>query len=190
VPTRENLHDFFNALAWLTFPRTKARLNTLQAEAIAAEGIGARRGPLRDAATLVDENGLLLVTQRGDLVDALAAHDWQVLFVACRDAWDDAIRPIVFGHALMEKLTAPYRGATAHALWVRLAADASPGAIDAAVAGALDSGLEPGRLLPLPVLGIPGWADNDRAAFYDDVSVFRPARAARVQDARSPGSRR
>jgi Protein of unknown function (DUF3025) len=190
VPTRDNLHDFFNALAWLTFPRTKARLNTLQAEAIAAEGIGARRGPLRDAATLVDENGLLLVTQRGDLVDALAAHDWQVLFVACRDAWDDAIRPIVFGHALMEKLTAPYRGATAHALWVRLAADASPGAIDAAVAGALDSGLEPGRLLPLPVLGIPGWADNDRAAFYDDVSVFRPARAARVQDARSPGSRR
>jgi hypothetical protein len=27
VPTRENLHDFFNALCWMRFPRTKKRLN-------------------------------------------------------------------------------------------------------------------------------------------------------------------
>ena len=27
VPTRENLHDFFNGLVWLQFPHTKRRLN-------------------------------------------------------------------------------------------------------------------------------------------------------------------
>ena len=30
-PTRDNLHDLFNGLSWLAFPRTKARLNALQA---------------------------------------------------------------------------------------------------------------------------------------------------------------
>src|SRR4051794_16460024 len=27
VPTRDNLHDFFNALVWLTFPGIKQQLN-------------------------------------------------------------------------------------------------------------------------------------------------------------------
>ncbi len=189
VPTRDNLHDFFNALVWLTFPRTKAGLNALQAAAIARDGVGARRGALRDAATLIDENAVLLVTRRDELVAALAAHDWRRLFVVHRAAWDSEVRAIVFGHALMEKLTAPYRGVTAHALHVRLDPEAPLEAIDAAVAAALDDGLAPGRLRPLPVLGIPGWADNDDAAYYEDASVFRPARAARAAEVGVQGSR-
>ena len=35
VPTRNNLHDFFNALVWLSFPRIKKQLNALQAANIA-----------------------------------------------------------------------------------------------------------------------------------------------------------
>ena len=31
VPTRDNLHDFFNALVWLTYPKIKVRLNAMQA---------------------------------------------------------------------------------------------------------------------------------------------------------------
>jgi len=31
VPTRENLHDFFNGLVWQTFPLIKRELNALQA---------------------------------------------------------------------------------------------------------------------------------------------------------------
>ena len=60
VPTRDNLHDFFNGLVWLRFPRAKRRLNELQAAEIARAGIGAARGPLRDALTLFDENGAVL----------------------------------------------------------------------------------------------------------------------------------
>jgi hypothetical protein len=189
VPTRDNLHDFFNALAWLTFPCAKAALNALQAAAIARDGVGPRRGALRDAATLIDENAVLLVTRRDDLVEALAAHDWRGLFMIHRAAWRADMRAIVFGHALMEKLVAPYPGVTAHALHVRLDADASLAAVDTAVAAALDEGLAPGRLRPLPVLGIPGWADNDDAAFYDDASVFRPARAAGAAQAETRRSR-
>jgi hypothetical protein len=31
VPTRENLHDFFNALCWMVFPQAKRRLNQILA---------------------------------------------------------------------------------------------------------------------------------------------------------------
>ena len=60
VPTRDNLHDFFNGLCWLRFPKTKSRLNFLQAQEINTQGVGSTRGPLRDALTLFDENVLLL----------------------------------------------------------------------------------------------------------------------------------
>ena len=61
VPTRENLHDFFNGLCWLRFPHTKRQLNRLQAAEIASAGVGAVRGPVRDALTLFDENAALLL---------------------------------------------------------------------------------------------------------------------------------
>ncbi len=67
VPTRDNLHDFFNGLIWLRFPQAKRRLNQLQAQAIAAEGVGAVRGPLRDAVTLFDENGAVRGVRIGDM---------------------------------------------------------------------------------------------------------------------------
>lgn len=47
VPTRANLHDFFNALIFLHFPRAKAQLNYLQSEAIQRNGVGAVRGSVR-----------------------------------------------------------------------------------------------------------------------------------------------
>jgi hypothetical protein len=187
VPTRDDLHDFFNALAWLAFPATKARLNALQAGAIARAGVAGRRGALRDAATLMDENGLLLVTGRADLLDALRRHDWRALFVTQRTAWASDVRPLVFGHALMEKLTAPYKAITAHALAVTLPAGATQADVDRWVGAHLDEAFAPGSLLPLPVLGIPGWADNGDARFYDDVNVFRPARRASRQPVRQMG---
>ncbi|MGE8354788.1 MAG: DUF3025 domain-containing protein, partial [Microvirgula sp.] len=53
VPTREHMHDGLNGLVWQRFARSKARLNAMQAQAIEqAGGVGARRGPLRDALTL------------------------------------------------------------------------------------------------------------------------------------------
>jgi hypothetical protein len=38
----------------------------------------------------------------------------------------------------------------------------------------------PRSLHPLPVLGIPGWCnDNEQAGYYDDVRQFRRGRRAR-----------
>ena len=177
VPTRANLHDLFNALIFLQFPKAKARLNQLQSTAIASDGIRAVRGPVRDAATLIDENGVLLVTDRLDVVDSLNRRNWVELFQKHRAAWAAGVKVLAFGHALLEKLQRPYKGITAHALHIALASDSELDEIDRCMAASLDERLTPRALLPLPVLGIPGWcAKNENPDFYSDPVVFRPAK--------------
>ena len=73
VSTRpEALHDWFNALAWLAFPITKARINSLHARELPRESKG-RRGPLRDLLTIFDEGGAIVVCRDEELL-ALAIH--------------------------------------------------------------------------------------------------------------------
>ncbi|MEO0003357.1 MAG: hypothetical protein RLZZ22_1049 [Pseudomonadota bacterium] len=205
VPTREGLHDFFNALSWMRFPATKQRLNQLQARAIAQAGgfVGTRRGPLRDALTLFDENAALLQAPE-PVWQALLARDWSRLFVELRPLWAQSTL-LLFGHALTEKLVAPYKSITAHVLrlpvptdWPAEEWDRQPdegvGLLrggSAAVVHPWDDWLA-GQLTPewlatkpytpLPVLGTPGWwPANEDPAFYADAQVFRPARIRSVR---------
>ena len=187
VPTRDNLHDAFNALVWLHFPETKRLLNRLQAEAIARDGVGQMRGGLRDAATLFDENAVVFVSQDASLFDALRGFAWRELFLSRRDAWQTRCTVVPFGHALLEKLVQPYKSVTAHAWWIPAAPDISLDQLDRLLAGSLDAAARSGRLAggrsfaPLPVLGIPGWCDdNTDPAFYADAGVFRSGRRAAV----------
>lgn len=186
VPTRDNLHDGYNGLVWLTQPALKTRLNALHAAAIAREGIGPRRSALRDALTLFDEFGAWIEvpaaaggtpghatadTTRDDVraafSDALRRRDWQDLFVVHRARWCDATVHLV-GHALLEQLAvAPRKGLTAHVIV------GHPLALDEAAWAAKPFD-------PLPVLGIPGWwPANQDPAFYDDAAVFRPPMSLR-----------
>ncbi len=164
VPTRSNMHDFFNALIFLHFPRAKAQLNRLQSAAIARDGVRAVRGSVRDAATLIDENAVLVVTDRADIVESLRDHDWPCLFqsrraqhgrqksmwslsaMRCCRSWCIRTKPI-----------------TAHALACRASgAVRQLHDVDRWMAAALDEQLSSGHLMPLPVLGIPGWCDAKR----------------------------
>ncbi|MBC8119470.1 MAG: DUF3025 domain-containing protein, partial [Burkholderiaceae bacterium] len=175
-----NLHDFFNALMFLQFPLAKARLNELQSAAIDRHGIQPVRGPVRDAATLIDENGVLLVTQRMDLIEAVREHHWSTVFLALRAAWHRDTVARVFGHALLQKLVHPYKAITGHALHVPLASDSSTVEVDQYLASMFDDGLSPLLLMPLPVLGIPEWcAENAHPHFYQDAEIFRPANMRR-----------
>lgn len=184
VPTRENLHDFFNALVWLTFPQVKVQLNARQAAEIdAAGGVGQVRGKVRDAATLFDENAALLVVRNATLLEALRAHHWEHVFLGERHLFWANTDVILFGHALLEKLVHPYKAITAHA-WPVLVDDAyfqlppllRRQQVDRVISHDLAGHLGPGSFTPLPVLGVPDWWSPQDKAFYSDQSVFRPKR--------------
>ena len=181
VPTRENLHDFFNGLVWLRFPHTKRRLNQLQAAEIErAGGVGPLRGPARDGLTLFDENAAVLQAPE-ELWNALVERDWQRLFIDLRPLWARA-HLVLFGHALMEKLVVPYKSITAHVYRAQV-----PMALGNDLAGWDDwladelnaEKLATKPFTPLPVLGVPGWwSANADPDFYADATVFRPLRPA------------
>jgi Protein of unknown function (DUF3025) len=175
VPTRDNLHDFFNGLAWLHHPRLKRALNERQAQALQRDGVRSVRGPLRDALTLFDENAAW-VQWPDSLAEAWRQQDWQTLFVQRRADWAEA-RITLFGHALIEKLTAPRKAITAHA-WA-VPRGLAPAEAEDWLCKHLDQRLP--QRHPLVVLGVPGWwPANEAPGFYDDTSVFRPRRGAPV----------
>ncbi len=178
IPTRHNLHDFFNGLIWLHYPETKRLFNRWQASEIAAQGVGAVRGPLRDAITVFDENGALLMAP-APLCAALKNREWRRLGEELRPLWQQA-RLVPIGHALLEKLVQPRKNITAHVFL----ADGSvlPGGdadADADADGWMSTHFEARAFAakpfnPLPVLGVPGWwSENENFCFYDDSLVFR-----------------
>ena len=183
IPTRANWHDLGNALVWCRLPRLKAALNALHYEHL-DEQAGGRRGAMRDALTLLDESGVVVIGDAPVLFDALRAHDWSRAYVALRGAWQ-AVRVVVCGHAILEKFLEPYKALTAHALYLTAAGHPDDAALDCRLESAL---LEerrltaPGDLQPLPLMGIPGWwtGGAQDIGFYADRAVFRPPRGLKT----------
>jgi hypothetical protein len=174
VETRpDNLHDLFNALAWLAFPRTKARINALHAQEIPLERD--QRGRKRDLLTLFDEGGAVVRCSDATLLELAGAHRWKELFWDCRAQLLRGLRISVLGHATLEQALAPWPGITCKALFVL--ADVDPDCAAAAWLGRLAPDATPRLLAPFPVFGYPGWhPGSEDAAFYDDARHFRPFR--------------
>ncbi len=193
VATRgDALHDVFNALVWLAFPRTKAALNAVHVAAARAATPNAR-DRRRDAATLLDESGLIVACVDPALLAHWRAHRWRDAFGSGTAGSGPALAAVAFGHGLLAKLAVPFRGITGRALVLALDPAVLPRdpatratALDAAAAGAVAAfGAEfaPEHLLPVPVAALPGW-DTERlgARLFDDAAVFRP-RAPRANAA-------
>jgi len=171
VATRpESLHDWFNALAWLAFPRTKARINALHARALPTEPKG-RRSPLRDLLTIFDEGGAIVVCQDEELLALLRSGQWKSLFLANRQRVLQSMNLVVFGHAVQEQAVEPRPGITCKAI-VLPAGDLDAGA--ARWLAEAPAGTSPKALLPVPIFGYPGWYPGQDSAFYEDKRYFRP----------------
>lgn len=189
IPTRDNLHDFFNALIWLHFPQIKKTLNHIQAIEIknraGLEQVGSERGLQRDAATLFDENAALWICSDSSLTFALQQHAWTDFFLTRREDLVKHCEVLVFGHALLEKLINPYKAITAHAWVVQVEANwflqtdtQRCDYIDQLVSQRLQQGFDSRDLTPLPVMGLPNWCEGQDADFYADQQVFRPPRTS------------
>lgn len=186
-----NWHDFLNVLAWLTFPRAKAALNTRHYAALRAQDAAgaANRGPAQDALTLFDEGGVIVASYDDELLGLLRGWRWKELF------WSNRTRLLqgrmcfcLFGHALYEKALRPFIGITGRGILLKtepglLAKPAGEqlAALDSQVAEYIsESGnlTTPRDLAVVPVLGVPGWCPgNEQESYYDNTDYFRPGRS-------------
>lgn len=188
IPTRvKSWHDVFGALTWSLFPKTKAVVNQLHVDDIQKFG-KQERTKQRNALTLFDECGVVLVTLNQSITSSLQEHQWQDAFVAKRELWhqasDDGVGVFQFGHANYEMLTKPFIGLTGK--WLHLEMSASLLSLplnvqyrllDERLAAEIESGkLNDNRhLSPLPLLGVPGWNEqNESTDFYLNQEYFRP----------------
>jgi hypothetical protein len=189
IPTRNNsLHDYFNGLIWLRYPKTKVLLNQLHWQDIKVMG-HKKRTPKRDRITHFDECGMVLLTNKSALRQQLREHKWTELFYHQRDDWYKYIVPLHFGHANLEMLCQPFIGLTAKALVIDspalLAAyhqdrEKGQSVLDGYLAGEIESsGIfdEKGVLTPLPILGIPEWHNATQDLdFYANTDYFMPVK--------------
>lgn len=198
VQTRtENWHDLFNALAWLTFPKTKAVINARHYAAFrqreTSPATGNNRGAMQDACTLFDESGVIVICSDASLMELLKSCQWKELFWQRRNETKARMKFILFGHSLYEKALQPYIGMTGKGLILTVddAFLAQPARLQAAE---LDTRLadlfsNPQNiattrdLYPVPLLGMPGWTpENESEQYYDNTHYFRPARRAKNTD--------
>ena len=181
-------HDLFNALVWISFPTTKAVINARHFEVLYEGGRG-NRPPQRDALTLFDEDGVVVLSSDPELLELVRDFRWKALFWERREQVRGRMRCFVFGHALYQKALTPFIGLTGKAVllevpqgFLELSLQAQVEDADRRLAAHVwdRSHLCRGReLAPLPVLGVPGWwPDNDEEAFYDNAAYFRPGRQA------------
>ena len=196
-----NWHDLFNALVWITFPRSKAAINRHHyRELLARQGEGLRGTP-RDVLTLFDEGGVIVASSEPELGALLREFQCKELFWQRRAEVIESMRFYVFGHSIYEKALQPYKGITAKTVIFDLPPRELERPVPQQIA-TLDARLakyfgDPKALgatetlAPLPVLGIPGWtADNEDERYYDDTQHFRPGRRQAEEQQDAPPRRR
>ncbi len=187
VETRaDNWHDYFNALAWITWPCAKAAINAQHAAILEERGEEElkRRSPQRDALTLFDEGGAIVASTAPELLHLVTAFEWKELFWHRRGELERRTRFFAFGHGLCEQSLAPYLGMVAKTVFIgvddaflALPFEAQIAAADALVAEHFAERANfpsPRAMAPMPVLGVPGWHPQTAVeSFYDDVKHFR-----------------
>jgi hypothetical protein len=180
IPTRQgSYHDLFGALIWLHFPLLKSAIHGIQ-----LSGQAGRRGARENAATHLDESGVLVVSSDPSVFHGLAALDWPGVLWDRRAELHETTRFLSFGHGLLEALRVPHPRLMSMALFVRvspcrlgLESSELRGFVDRELARHLPEFLlEPARLQPLPALGVPGWSTAQSAEFYRNEQYFRRSR--------------
>ena len=194
VQTRKNnWHDLFNALVWLTFPKTKAAINARHYKSLMArqDEKTSQRGSVRDMNTLFDESGVVVVCADPALSFLLLNFKWKALFWENRKQLKSSMGFYLFGHGLYEKALDPYIGLTGQGLLLRVDAvffemppELQMRHVDTRVADYINNPthcVNTRELTPVPLLGIPDWTpENISPDFYDNTDYFRPARRGSI----------
>jgi hypothetical protein len=183
VPTRpRSWHDFFNMAVWAHFPRVRWALNAIHVDTSLGP-VDPRNGRAREqnVASQLDESGIIVASSSGELLQELRDLRFKRVFWERRAELMSTSQFWIVGHGTLESLLTPHLGLASKAVLLELPrpprsydADALRVAIDAQVAALIAGWRGAAPVLdPIPLLGIPGYADNAAAEFYDDARYFR-----------------
>ncbi len=176
-----NWHDFFNALIWMRFPKTKIAINGKHFVAMQQryKRTEKHRCAAENALTLFDECGAVIISSDRSLLNLVREFRWKELFWKRRQQVSENFKCIIFGHAIFEKALNPYLGLCVKALLLHSDQDLflPNEKLDTTLSefiSNVDFDLGPQNLSPFPVLGMPGWHfGNDAKQYYDNTSYFR-----------------
>lgn len=189
VPTRPaNWHDFFNMAVWAHFPKLRWALNGLHVDRNVGP-VDPRNGraPAQNLAATFDESGIVVVGSERSLLQELRDLSFKRVFWERRAELLETTRFWIVGHGTLESLLAPHPGIASKGLLFHVPElpqtaegwDALRFQLDARAASVVAGWRSFYSVLdPVPVLGIPGYWDNDAPEFYDDVQHFRFERRA------------
>jgi len=176
-----NWHDFFNAIIWLKFTKTKTALNSLHYKHSITREYGSNRSLLENRITQFDECGAIIISDNEEMLELIRNHQWQKLFINHRDQFDQHLNCVIFGHAIFEKALNPYIGMTCHCILLHnndILSEVKRGNFTQ-----LDDYLSklwfdviatnPEKFHALPVLGIPGYWEQQDFEFYSNNKYFR-----------------
>ena len=170
VQTRlENWHDFFNAFIWMRFPKIKTLVNNLHYQEFLCQhqrGKAKQRTMLQNQLAHFDECGIIVLSKSETLLELIRTHRWHDLFWRNRARLEAEMSFEFFGHALYEKALNPYIGFTGKAVLIHTN-NFDNG--DQKTADYIKNNVNNIKaiLSPLPILGIPGWSDdNFQECFY------------------------
>lgn len=188
IPTRDLSHDWYNGQVWLAFPKVKQLINALHVQDVGGCVEQPDRPPangrsrLRDALTLFDESGALLLTTEWSLCTALLQHDWKTLLLDRRESWSARGRVLLLGHGLLDSMSKAHKGLCAKVVPVQVPSlDMRPPELQRLMLLVVEQLRGPGNLSPLPVMGIPGWfPESEAPGFYQDSAVYRAKPTRRV----------
>jgi len=183
VPTRPgNWHDFFNMVVWAHFPKLRWALNALHVD----PNLGPKdprngRAPAQNLAATLDEAGMLVTSTSSAVLNELRALRFKRVFWEMRAEVLETTRFWLVGHGMFESLLTPHTALAARSLLLHVPSHPSGEAgerfrweLDALAAAHVHAWRTTRPVLDIvPLLAIPGYHDNDSAAFYDDPSNIR-----------------
>ena len=178
-------HDLLNALMWLSLPLTRAVTfrQLMWAQSLRAPDTPHKRTHLEDRLTLFDESGVVIFSDRDDLLELIRKREWTTLFWTRRNETREHLKIWVTGHGLYEQLITPFVGLVGYGRLYHLSSShfQMVGAeklylMDQLISRDLE-GLSQHATLHLhaiPILGYPAWYQaNSERSFYDQPRYFR-----------------
>ena len=189
----QSWHDLFNLLVHIQFPKSKAVLNARHFWCLDESGVfpwktrpGGNRSAEQDVLTHLDEGGVVVVSECLELVELIKQRKWHEVFWTRRQEVLQKMKFFVFGHALYEDVLKGHP--TPHGLGVEILVERGfferSSADQAQVVDQLFSEILESRdrlrhvkqCFPVPLLGYPGWCEDNRApGYYQNETYFRPS---------------